>query len=61
MAQRRRKEGRKIKTSLVLPEDLWIRVKVAAAEERTEMSTIIAQLVERYLQERDRRKGRREG
>lgn len=60
MTQRRGKEGRKIKTSLILPEDLWIRLKVAAAEERTEMSAIIARLVERYVHERERRKGRQE-
>lgn len=59
MPKERGKEGRKIKTSLILPEDLWIRLRVAAVEDRTEMSTIIARLVEAYLREREQRKERR--
>lgn len=44
------------KTSLVVPEDLWVRLKVAAAEERTDVSALLCRLAEEYLA---RRKGAR--
>lgn len=40
------------KTSLVLPESLWIRLKVAAAEERTDVSALLCRLAEEYLKAR---------
>ena len=40
------------KTSLVLPESLWIRLKVAAAEERTDVSALLCRLAEAYLKAR---------
>ncbi len=43
---------RRIKTSLVLPEDLWIRLKVAAAQERTDVSALLCRLAEDYLRAR---------
>jgi hypothetical protein len=43
---------RRVKTSLVLPESLWIRLKVAAAEERTDVSAILCRLAEQYLKTR---------
>jgi hypothetical protein len=48
---------RRVKTSLVLPESLWIRLKVAAAEERTDVSAILCRLAEQYL--KTRKGGRR--
>jgi predicted DNA-binding ribbon-helix-helix protein len=40
------------KTSLVLPESLWVRLKVAAAEERTDVSALLCRLAEDYLKSR---------
>ncbi len=40
------------KTSFVVPEDLWIRLKVAAAEERTDVSALLCRLAEEYLKGR---------
>jgi hypothetical protein len=37
------------KTSLVVSEDLWIRLKVRAAEERTDVSALLCRLAEDYL------------
>ena len=54
-ARQRKEEGkteRKQKTSLVLPESLWIRLKVAAAEEKTRVSGLICQVMEEYLKTR---------
>ncbi len=48
---------RRRKTSLVLPEGLWVRLKVAAAEERTDVSALLCRLAEEYLK---RRKGGRQ-
>lgn len=45
------------KTSLVLPESLWVRLKVAAAEERTDVSALLCRLAEEYL--KTRKGGRR--
>jgi hypothetical protein len=45
------------KSSVVLPETLWVRLKVAAAEERTDVSALLERLAEGYL--RARKGGRR--
>jgi hypothetical protein len=45
------------KTSFVVPDDLWIKLKVAAAEERTDVSALLCKLAEDYL--RSRKGGRR--
>jgi hypothetical protein len=37
------------KTSLVVSEDLWVRLKVRAAEERTDVSALLCRLAEAYL------------
>ena len=49
--------GPRRKTSFVVPEDLSIRLKVAAAEERTDVSSILCRLAEEYL--KGRKGGRR--
>jgi len=51
------REERRVKTSLILPEGLWIRLKVAAAEERTDVSALLCRLAEEYL--KTRKGGRR--
>ncbi len=50
-------EERRRKTSLVLPDGLWVRLKVAAAEERTDVSALLCRLAEEYL--KTRKGGRR--
>ncbi len=54
MAPRGKKaaEGPRRKTSFVVPEDLWVRLKVAAAEERTDVSNLLCRLAEDYLKAR---------
>jgi predicted DNA-binding ribbon-helix-helix protein len=43
---------RRVKTSLILQESLWIKLKVAAAEERTDVSALLCRLAEEYLKAR---------
>jgi hypothetical protein len=62
MAKRGRKPkedmmGPRRKTSLVVPDDLWMRLKIAAVEERTDVSSLLCRLAEDYL--RGRKGGRR--
>ena len=45
------------KTSLVVPDDLWIRLKIAAVEDRTDVSSLLCRLAEDYL--KGRKGGRR--
>ena len=40
------------KTSFVVSEDLWIRLKVRAAQERTDVSALLCRLAEEYLKHR---------
>ncbi len=49
--------GPRRKTSLVVPDDLWMRLKIAAVEERTDVSSLLCRLAEDYL--RGRKGGRR--
>ncbi len=41
-----------------VPEETWVRLKVATAEERTTIKDLLNQLIEAYLKERGR-KGRK--
>ena len=40
------------RTTVVLPEALLVRLKIAAAEERTDVSALLAQAAEDYLKAR---------
>jgi CopG-like RHH_1 or ribbon-helix-helix domain, RHH_5 len=40
------------RTTIVLPESLLVRLKIAAAEERTDVSALLAQAAEDYLKAR---------
>ena len=51
-AKRTAEPERRVKTTLILPESLWIRLKVAAAEERTDVSAILCRLAEEHLKSR---------
>jgi hypothetical protein len=60
MAKRGRKpkgDGMRRKTSLVVPDDLWLRLKIAVLEDRTDVSSLLCRLAEDYL--RSRKGGRR--
>jgi hypothetical protein len=55
---RPKREGApRLKTSIVVPEALWVRLKEAAVEERRDVSSILCQLAEAYL--KTRKGGRR--
>jgi hypothetical protein len=43
------KATRPVKTSLVIPDDLLHRLKIAAAEERTDVSRLLCQIAEEWL------------
>lgn len=56
---RRSKERRAIvRLTVDVPEETWVRLKVASAEERTTIKDLMNQLVEAYLKGRGR-KGRK--
>jgi hypothetical protein len=48
MPTRRKKTG-PVKTSLQLPEELWLRAKVYAAEHRTDLRGVIVAALEAFL------------
>ena len=56
LAKDRAKDSERKKTSLVITDDLLYRLKQAALEERTDVSTLLCTLAEQYLK---RRKGGR--
>ena len=45
-------EPPRARTSVVLPEALLVRLKIAAAEERTDVSALLARAAEDYLKAR---------
>jgi hypothetical protein len=50
-------EGPRTRTTVVLPEALLVRLKIAAAEERTDVSALLVRAAEEYL--KTRKGGRR--
>jgi len=52
----KRPQTERARTSLLIPSDLLHRLKVAAAEERTDVSRLLCTIAEAWL---DRRKGGR--
>jgi hypothetical protein len=51
------KEGRPVKTTLELPEELWNAAKKRAVDERTNLRALIIRALERELAERPKRNG----
>jgi|YelNatPaOPRAMG01_1025707.scaffolds.fasta_scaffold40395_8 predicted transcriptional regulator len=49
--------GVKVKSTIVVPEDLWTKLKVLAAERKRLLSDIITEALRRYIEEEDRKKG----
>ena len=45
----KKEASRRVKTSLVVSEPLWLKLKVAAAKERTDVSALLCRLAEAYL------------
>ncbi len=57
---RRSKERRSIvRLTVDVPEETWVRLKVATAQERTTIKDVMNQLIETYLKGRGR-KGRKQ-
>ncbi len=53
---RRSKERRSIvRLTVDVPEETWVRLKVATAEDRTTIKDLLNQLIEMYLKGRGRR------
>jgi hypothetical protein len=49
---RKPKEGHRVKTTLVIPDQLHHRLKLAALEDRTDVSAILVKLAEQFLEKR---------
>jgi len=43
-------QPRRVQTTIILPEDLWRRVKYRAIEERSDLKDIATRAIEAYLQ-----------
>ncbi len=57
---RRSKERRaNVRLTVDVPEETWVRLKVATAEERTTIKDVMNQLIGRYLKDRERKGGKR--
>ena len=48
-----------MRTSLVLPVALWTRAKMQCVRERRDLRTILTELLENYLRQKEERHGRR--
>jgi hypothetical protein len=51
------KEGKPVKTTLELPEELWNAAKKRAVDERTNLRALIIRALERELADRPKRNG----
>ncbi len=45
-----------VKTTVILPEDLWLKVKARAAEERSSLRQVIIEALKKHLKSKQRRK-----
>jgi metal-responsive CopG/Arc/MetJ family transcriptional regulator len=48
------KGGVKVKSTIVVPEELWIKLKVIAAEKKRLLSDMIAEALRRYIEEEEK-------
>jgi hypothetical protein len=55
MTTRKTTKAERLKTTVVLPRDLWKRARIEAVEEETDLSTLIAKAIEAYLKSKPRR------
>jgi hypothetical protein len=56
MTIRETTRAERLKTTVVLPRDLWKRARIEAVEEETDLSTLIAKAIEAYLKGKPRKK-----
>jgi metal-responsive CopG/Arc/MetJ family transcriptional regulator len=54
------KGGVKVKSTVVVPEELWIKLKVMAAENKRLLSDMIAEALRKYIEEEERKKGEKQ-
>jgi metal-responsive CopG/Arc/MetJ family transcriptional regulator len=54
------KGGAKVKSTVVVPEELWIKLKVMAAENKRLLSDMIAEALRRYIEEEEKKKGEKQ-
>jgi metal-responsive CopG/Arc/MetJ family transcriptional regulator len=52
--------GVKVKSTVVVPEELWIKLKVMAAENKRLLSDMIAEALRRYIEEEEKKKGEKQ-
>ena len=55
MTTRKKAKVERLKTTVVLPRDLWKRARIEAVEEETDLSTLIAKTIEAYLKSKPRK------
>jgi hypothetical protein len=58
MTIRKTTKAGRLKTTVVLPRDLWKRARIKAVEEETDLSTLIAKAIEAYLKSKPRKERR---
>jgi post-segregation antitoxin (ccd killing protein) len=58
MTIRKTTKAERLKTTVVLPRDLWKRARIKAVEEETDLSTLIAKAIEAYLTSKPRKEQR---
>ena len=49
-AKRKKKDVPMRKTTIRLPEDIWMRARIRALEEKTEFQTVVADALKAYLE-----------
>ncbi len=55
MTARKTTNAQRLKTTVVLPRDLWKRARIEAVEEESDLSTLIAKAIEAYLKSKHRK------
>jgi len=58
MSTRKITKAERLKTTVVLPRDLWKRARLEAVEEETDLSTLIAKAIEAYLKSNPKKERR---
>ena len=58
MGTRKTTKADRLKTTIVLPRDLWKRARIEAVEEETDLSALIAKAIEEYLKSKPRKERR---
>ncbi len=56
LTTQKEEEMKTVKTTVILPEDLWLKVKTRAAEERSSLRQVIIDALKKHLKSKQRRK-----